>query len=637
MQLPALARSRAIAAILAAAALLGTGCSTDNGTHTPTAPGTGALLVKVNGLPSGASASVVVTGPSGFSQSVAHTASYFPSPTSASIAVAASPDPVSATVLYSKTASSLDLSIGAMYLTQSTQTLTGAVPLVADRDGYLRVFVIANQNNAVAPTVRVRLYANGKQEGSTITIPAPGPSVPKTVDESSLANSWNVPLSGSLIKPGLSILADVDPNQTISESRRNNNSFPVSGTALPLSVKAMSTFYLRFVPVKRTSENLTGGVSAANKDALLVKTVKIHPISGISSDVHATYTSSGPKLIASNSNSAWDALLVEMELLRVSEGSPRNYFGIVKTSYNGGIAGISYIGGNASVGYDGASAVEIISHELGHSWGRFHAPCGINGNTDPHYPYPAGNIGVYGLDVATKTLYPPATAEVMSYCHPQWISDYTYSGVYSWRVVHPSSSDFVKADFVPCVIVWGHITNGDVVLEPSFQLLTHPSLPEKSGAYALRALDANGAQLFALSFDGDTIADADGAGRSFAYAIPLARAMKPIASLELAGPQGSARRVASPGSMSGSASNVSASVRASGNVNAAAVHRVGSDATITWDAQRYPLIVVRDAKTGEILSFARGGAARVETAASDLELTLSDGVASTVMQSHVAP
>ena len=58
--------------------------------------------------------------------------------------------------------------------------------------------------------------------------------------------------------------------------------------------------------------------------------------------------------------------------------------------------------------------------------------------------------------------------------------------------------------------------------------------------------------------------------------------------------------------------------------------------TITWNAARYPLVVVRDAKTGEILSFARGGSATVETAASDLELTLSDGVASTVLQSHVA-
>ena len=69
----------------------------------------------------------------------------------------------------------------------------------------------------------------------------------------------------------------------------------------------------------------------------------------------------------------------------------------------------------------------------------------------------------------------------------------------------------------------------------------------------------------------------------------------------------------------------------------ALARHIGNGASITWNAQRYPLAVVRDAKTGEILSFARGGAAMVETSASDLELTLSDGVQSTVMQSHVAP
>ena len=647
-----LARSRALATLVVAVLLGAAGCSGDGGT--PTQPGTGALAVTVSGLPSGASAAVVVTGPSSYSQTVEHSTTladlapgdyrltaqtvashdtnYVPSPEAATVAVAASAGATTTTVVYRKTATTLDLSISAMYLTQSTQTLTGAVPLVQNRDGYLRVFVVANQTNSVSPQVRVRFYVNGTQEGSSTLIAAPSHAVPTSTSEATLASSWNMPVPGSMIKPGLSVIADVDPSQAIPEARRSNNSFPVSGTPLALTVKNLSTFYIRFVPVKQSVNNLTGVVSTTNKDALLAKTVKIHPISGYSSDVHATYTTNALALTGANGNGAWEAILGEMQALRVTEGSPRNYFGIVKTSYQGGIAGISYIGANASVGYDGTTAVEIISHELGHSWGRSHAPCGINGNTDPNYPYPAGNIGVYGLDVATSTLYPPSTAEVMSYCHPQWISDYTYTGVYNWRVGHPSAADFVSADFQPCVIVWGRITNGQVVLEPSFQALTHPSLPERSGAYALRALDASGAQLFALSFDGDSVADAPGAGRSFAYAIPLARATKPIASMVLAGPRGSARRDAPV--TSGALGDV-ASERALSAAPSAIATRVGDAASITWNAQRYPLVVVRDAKTGEVLSFARGGAATIETAASDLELTLSDGVGSTVQKSHV--
>jgi hypothetical protein len=648
----ALATTRAVATLLVAASLFGVaGCSGDGGT--PTAPGTGTFAVTVNGLPSGASASVVVTGPGSYSHTVArtttlsdlapgsyqltassvaaHDTNYVPSPDAATVTVAADAGPATTTVVYSRTTTTLDLSIGAMYLTQSTQTLAGAVPLVQDRDGYLRVFVVANQSNSVAPQVRVRFYVNGTLQGSPTVLPAPSHSVPTSISEGTLASSWNMPVPGSMIKPGLSILADVDPTQSIPEVRRNNNSFPASGTPLALTVKNLSTLYIRFVPVKQSIDNLTGVVSNSNKDSLLAKTVKIHPISAYSADVHATYTSNSSELTGGNGNGAWEAILGEIQALRVTEGSPRNYFGIVKTAYVGGIVGISYIGANASVGYDGSSAVEIISHELGHSWGRSHAPCGINGNTDPNYPYPAGNIGMYGFDVATSTLYPPSTAEVMSYCHPQWISDYTYTGVYNWRVGHPSAADFVSADFQPCIIVWGRIADGKVELEPSFQALTHPSLPAAGGAYALRALDANGAQLFSLSFDGDSIADAPGAGRSFAYAIPLSRTTKPIASMVLAGPHGSARRDASA-----AASSTIAGERAQGDATGAIVRRVGSGASITWNAQRFPLVVVRDAKTGEVLSFARGGATTVETAAADLELTLSDGVGSTVLRSHVA-
>jgi hypothetical protein len=206
--------------------------------------------------------------------------------------------------------------------------------------------------------------------------------------------------------------------------------------------------------------------------------------------------------------------------------------------------------------------------------------------------------------------------------------------VYNFRVGHPSAADVVSADLQPCIIVWGHIANGSVELEPSFEVLTHPSLPERSGAYALRALDATGAQLFALSFDGDAVADAPSAERSFAYAIPLARASKPIASMVLAGPHGTARRDASDASSSAGAI---AGGRAPGAANPATARRVGRGASIAWNAQRYPLVVVRDVRTGEILSFARGGATMVETAATDLELTLSDGVRSTVLQSHVGP
>ena len=652
----ALARTRSLATLLITASLLVAGCSTDGAI--PTDPGTGELEVTVTGLPSGASASVVVTGPNDYSHTVSHsttlanlapgsyqlTAStvasgdtnYLPSPESAVIPIAASSTPSSATVAYSRTATTLDLSIGGMYLTQSTQTMSGSVPLVQNRDGFLRVFVVANQSNSVAPSVRVRFYVNGTQQGSPTIIQAPSHAVPTSITEGTLASSWNLAVPGSMIKPGLSILADVDPQQTIPEARRTNNAFPASGTPLPLTVKNLSTFYIRLVPVKQSVNGLTGNISNSNKAAFLAKTIKIHPISSYDADVHSVYTTNALALTGGNSNGAWESILGEMQALRVAEGSGRTYYGVVKTSYSSGIAGISYIGAGASVGYDGPMEVEIASHEIGHSFGRSHAPCGVNGTTDPNYPYPSGNIGAYGFDVATSTLYPPSTAEVMSYCHPQWISDYTYKGVYNFRIAHPSSADVARADLQPCVIVWGHITNDGVVLEPSFEVLTHPTLPERSGAYSLRGFDDSGAPLLALSFDGDSIADASAGGRSFAYAIPVSSMRKPMASLVLAGPRGSARRD-SP-ALSARAS-ITAGQHPSANRSSDTTPRArvaAGGVSLAWNAQRYPLVVVRDAATGEILSLARGGAALVGTRSRDLELTLSDGVRSTVVKAHAA-
>ena len=261
------ARTRALAFIFTAAALIASGCSGDGGT--PTQPGTGALAVTVNGLPSGASASVTVTGPGGYSSNIAHSSTlanlapgsyqltastvashdtnYVPSPATATLTVAADAD-ASATVVYSRTLSTLDLTIAAMYLTQSTQTLSGAVPLVQNRDGYLRVFVVANQGNNAAPQVRVRFYVNGTQQGSPFMIAAPSHSVPSSLNQGVLASSWNVAVPGSMIKPGLSILADVDPSHAVPESQRGNNSFPVSGTPQPLTVKNLSTFYHQLRP-----------------------------------------------------------------------------------------------------------------------------------------------------------------------------------------------------------------------------------------------------------------------------------------------------------------------------------------------------------------------------------------------------
>jgi hypothetical protein len=52
--------------------------------------------------------------------------------------------------------STLDLSVPVVYITQATQTQAFDVPLVKNRNGLLRAFVIANEANSETPDVRVR-------------------------------------------------------------------------------------------------------------------------------------------------------------------------------------------------------------------------------------------------------------------------------------------------------------------------------------------------------------------------------------------------------------------------------------------------------------------------------------------------
>jgi len=85
------------------------------------------------------------------------------------------------------------------------------------------------------------------------------------------------------------------------------------------------------------------------------------------------------------------------------------------------------------LGYRDAKTVDTVVHELGHAHGRGHAPCapsGSPGNVDPGFPYGSGGIGSWGWDSRSGTLQDPAVAkDVMGYCNPTWISDYTYNAL----------------------------------------------------------------------------------------------------------------------------------------------------------------------------------------------------------------
>ncbi|RYE89404.1 MAG: hypothetical protein EOO75_11860, partial [Myxococcales bacterium] len=80
----------------------------------------------------------------------------------------------------------------------------------------------------------------------------------------------------------------------------------------------------------------------------------------------------------------------------------------------------------SGMGFGTESSAWTLVHELGHIHGRSHAPCSTS-SYDDDYPYSDGGTGVWGYDRRTQDLLDPDDhADVMGYCDPTWISDYTY-------------------------------------------------------------------------------------------------------------------------------------------------------------------------------------------------------------------
>ena len=623
------------------------------------ASGAGSLALTINGLGTKNSAAVTVTGPGGYTQPVTATTTltglaagtyavsaqdvtascgtlYTAGPATQSATVA-SGSTASATVTYNpQSGGSLNLCIDGLYLTQSTQTYSGSVPLVQNRNGYLRVFVVANQANVAVPAVQVRLY-NGVVPLWQTTIPAPGPSVPTSVDESSLSKSWNVAIPGTLIQSGLRIEAEVDPSPGIvTESDEADNIFPAAGP-LAMSVRVVPTVNLTFVPIMQSGSGLQGDVSDPN--AFLTATKKMHPLDAVNVAVRAPVTTS---IALQADGTGWATVLGELDAIRTgTDNSSRYYYGVAKVSYTSGVAGIAYVAAgsataHSALGWDHQpSAATVAAHELAHNWGRNHAPCGGPQGIDGSYPHSDGSTGVYGLDVATATLKPPTLSDIMGYCDPKWISDYTYKAVLNYLsppspvVTSSASSQAVQ----PCLLIWGHIRDGEMVLEPAFQVNTRPSLPERAGPYSVSAAAEDGTTLFNLSFAPQEIADLPGGQKNFAFAVPISdtRAMQ-VTSLRLSGQGREIVRRAQPPAISG------VQPRTGVKPLSADLHRLSNGGMgIRWDARVHPMVMVRDAQTGEVLSLARGGSVQLPGFRHEVDLVLSDGVKSSVKRVSVTP
>lgn len=171
-----------------------------------------------------------------------------------------------------------------------------------------------------------------------------------------------------------------------------------------------------------------------------------YPTPNIEITVHAPLDHSGTFDAQGN---GWNQLLNKVCGLRQNEKPARNnyYYGLISpaadlTTFcaNGCTAGLAYMLADPNdnpwrcgigLGFTGVTAADTALHELGHTLGREHAPCGSPGSVDKFFPYANATIGVRGYEMPRKALREANIyKDFMSYCSPVWISDYTYNALF---------------------------------------------------------------------------------------------------------------------------------------------------------------------------------------------------------------
>jgi hypothetical protein len=466
--------------------------------------------------------------------------------------------------------------VGAQF-TQGIQDAAGAIPIVLSGGAaVVNVLVRAVPSSSVPMTVGLRLTdAAGDLVWSDTT--ATRGTLDSQPSYGKPSAQFLVP--AAVLRPGLRWQVVRDPSKVLPDDSAANDVFPRGGPEA-LATVAVPMLNLRFVPIVLTSnDNATGNVSSANLSEYLRTVRSIHPLGAIDAYV-------GPPLAVSASFgtaptggdiSFWLQLLSDLDFARIIDPvePDANWYGIVRppSGFNytnfGGFSYIPTSGTDTGPGTRTSASVQVnwfsrptqardlVAHELGHAFGRRHAPCGGATGVDPAFPVAGGLLDMVGHDVygwanglaSSAVTVPTTTGDVMGYCFPTWASTYTYSAVLQFRGA-PATVASTPAAAAPrslaaatrVLVVRGSIEDGKgVKLHPAFTLDARPILPERAGPYRLEGLAADGRVLFSYAFEPAVLDHAPGV-RHFTVALPLAPELEAaLETLVVQGPAGAAR------------------------------------------------------------------------------------------------
>jgi hypothetical protein len=315
------------------------------------------------------------------------------------------------------------------------------LPVVIGRDALFRLYYDVEPGFEGTPTTArltigdeefevqasVGSISNESSLGSTINIEVPGDML--------MATDWRVDVLQPREETSGSNKAAAFPSD--SEAKE---SLDVTNPGGPLRV--------RLVPVQYQADG-SGRLPVTTEDQLeLIQDMffNVYPVGEVEIIVDDPFPWTQP--VAPNGG-GWGELLDAITNYRQTAGADVNeyFYGAFRPSddfgeFCGGgcIAGLANLAGpgdpgqraGIGLGFAGPGSIETAIHEVGHTHGRQHTPCGVS-PSDPGFPtdevHVEASIGRWGLNMAQNQLVDPGIKDFMSYCDPTWVSDYTFEAL----------------------------------------------------------------------------------------------------------------------------------------------------------------------------------------------------------------
>jgi hypothetical protein len=399
--------------------------------------------------------------------------------------------------------------------------------LVPGKETWVRAYVVSDQTGLASPTVRLTGYRGATILGTLdmtgpATLPTAAGGVVADAIRYSEAQSFNVQLPATWVTSGLSVRIEVDPEQRLGPMT-TQDATPSVGTPTRLEIVLVPVVSGTYVPSVPTTTAVLDELTRRfpiPRDRIAVTTR--------ASYVLASVTNGVGDADATASSTEWSNALSELRQLRDSENPSnayRYYFGFVRRSA-GGVAGIGYVPGRAALGWDSSTGwMRTMSHELGHNFGRPHAPCGGASGADPGWPaeYAGGTLGpqplVDSVPVALDVVSPLSQTDIMGYCSGTWFSDYNYRLMQTHLEAQPQAAFALAqaaASSSDMLLIAGAIGLDGVTLHPVKALRGSPE--PGAGDYTLRLVTRDG-RTIEHAFDAELVDHAMPPQRHFAVSV----------------------------------------------------------------------------------------------------------------------